>query len=284
MRWTIFIVMISIIWSACGKQDAPNSEKPLAKVYDKYLYPSDLKGIFDANMTKEDSSQRIQAFIDSWAKEHLMVRVAEENIPTDVDINKMVEDYRESIVKYHYERNLVAKRLDSLVSNTEIQAHYQKTKGDYILKHDIVQCYFLQIPSNSPNKEKLKEWWKMKDPIDYAKVKDYAAKYAHVFILEDSTWIRAKDLAAQFPQNSLSEGSLTKGKEVSMNKKGYRFLLRVNKVFKKGQQAPVSYVKRKIIDYLLHQRKLELIKNMSNEMYQRELNKQNVVIYDGVLE
>jgi len=274
-----YFFALAIIASACSSKDANTTEKPLAKVYDKYLYPSDLKGIFDRNMTKEDSSIRKQAFIDSWAKELLMVRIAEENIPADVDIDKMVKEYRESIVKYHYEKNLVSKRLDSLVSNQEIKLQYEKTKGQHKLKHNIVQCFFVKIPVNSPNKDDLKKWWKMKDAIDYAKVKDYAAKYAQVFILEDSTWIRAKDLAAQFPEKTLSEGSFSSGKEVSMDKKGYLYLLRVNKVFKKGEQAPISYLKAKLVDYILHQRKLELIKNMSKEMYKRELTKQNVIIY-----
>ncbi len=279
MRWIMFLGVMVIFATACGNKAGKKGEKPLVKVYDNYLYPSDLKGIYQKGMSKEDSIVVVGTYIENWAKKNLMLKIAEENISRDSEIDRMVEEYRKTLIQHRYEQNLVEQRLDSVISQNEIDTFYQKTKNEYKLKQDIVRCYFIKVPINSPDKDKLKKWWKKKDPLDYAQMKDYCERYAQMFILEDSTWIHKKDLAAQFPKNTFSQEKLSVGKEWSFEKSGSLYLLRVFDIARKGKNEPVAYASKKIKGYILHKRKIELLKQLASEMYQRELNKKNVIIY-----
>jgi hypothetical protein len=59
----------------------------------------------------------------------------------------------------------------------------------------------------------------------------------------------------------------------------YNYYIRVTKVVRQGQIAPLSYVKEKIIKVILRKRKFELLDNMIDELYKRELDKKSVIIY-----
>lgn len=274
----IFFIGIVLSFAACGGGNKSKGEEPLAKVYDQILYPSDLKGIIQPNMSKEDSILVVGTFIENWAKKNLMLKVAEKNIPKDVNLDEIIAEYKASLVQHYYEKSLAERLLDSLVSDVEIQAFYEATKDEHILKDAIVRCFFITLPVNAINKDDVKSWWKMEKDLDYAKLKEYCDKYAITYILEDSSWISKKDLAAQLPNGTLNQG-LSKGQKLNIEKDGVWYLLNVKDVVGKGQQAPVSYVRDKAIRYILHKRKIELVENIAAEMYQRELNKKNVIIY-----
>ena len=279
-RWIFLLIAISSLVVSCGKQAKKTAEKPLARVYDHYLYPSSLKGMLKKNMSVEDSTLIVGTYIENWAKNNLMLHVAEENVPKSIDIEKMVQEYRKSLIKLYYEKNLVQQRLDTLVNSEEISSYYELSKGDHILKYHIASCFFVKIPTSAPDLEDVKKWWKMEDDLDMPQLKEYCEQFAQIYILEDSTWIRDIDLAAQFPDGTFSEGSLTKGKTFNFQKKGYLYLMKVNGVVKKGKIAPIGYIREKAKDYILLKRKRELIDHMADEMYQREINKKNVVIYN----
>ncbi|MGB0862169.1 MAG: hypothetical protein ACPGXZ_04590 [Saprospiraceae bacterium] len=274
-----FVLVISVFWTACNNEAGKTSEEPLARVYDKYLYPSDLKGILKRNMSPQDSALVVSTYVENWGKDNLMLHVAEENVPNDIDIDEMVREYRQNLIQLHYERNLVKQRLDTFVSNEEVRSYYEVSKQDHVLKQNVVRCFFLKAPNNSPDLEEAKKWWKMENDLDKTKLEEFAEKFAQIYILEDSTWVRENDLAAQFNGDALKEGSLTKGKEIIIDKQGYLYLLKIHEVAKKGEIAPMGFIKKKAKSYILLKRKMALIEDMASEMYKREINKKNVVIY-----
>ena len=278
-KWIFFALTVSILWTACSSEPGNTSEEPLARVYDKYLYPSDLKSILKKNMSPADSALIIGTYVENWAKDNLMLHVAEENVPKGIDIDKMVEEYRQNLIQLHYERNLVEQRLDTFVSKQEVKAYYKTSKEDHVLKQNVIRCFFIKAPNNAPDLEDAKKWWKMENDLDATQLEEFAEQFAQIYILEDSTWIREADLAAQFPNGTLKEGSLKAGKNLVTEKQGYLYFLKVHEVAKKGEIAPMGFVKGKARSYILLKRKMKLIEDMASEMYKREINKKNVVIY-----
>lgn len=268
-----------LIWSCQPKRDH-RTEEPLARVYDEFLYPSDVATVVTKKMSKSDSAVVVRSYIDNWVRERLMLRIAEQNIPQDIDIDEMVRNYRNNLIQLYYEKNLVEQRLDSTVTKEEVRNYYEANKEENVLKYKVARCYFVKLPSNAPQQADLRAWWKRETPEDVLKLKEYCEQFAQLYNLEDSTWVRASDVAAQFPAGTLTEGNIVKGKTLSIEKEGYIYLLEVLETADKGQIAPLGYVREKAKSYILLKRKMELIERMSKEMYQREMNKQNVEIYE----
>ena len=69
---------------SCGNNSLETGEKPLAKVGDSYLYPSDVKvSVFSSNGSKEDSTEMAKKYINNWVHETLLLQKAEKNLTDD---------------------------------------------------------------------------------------------------------------------------------------------------------------------------------------------------------
>lgn len=275
-KYTALLSSLLLLWS-CSKEVENVTEEPLATVFGKSLYPSDIQGIVGQGVSSKDSSILVRSFIENWAKEQLIIAIAEQNIPDDLDVDRLVEDYRLSLIRHSYEQKLVEQRLDSLVTDNEIRRYYESALDQYQLDKTIVQGKFVKLSKQAPKQDTLKKWWKNLEPNKQA-MSDYCRMYADKFVLEDSIWIDVDYLAAEFPISSLKTGAITGGLNVIASDEEYNYYINVDKVVRQGQIAPLSYVKNKIIKVILRKRKFELLDNMTEELYKRELDKKNVVI------
>jgi hypothetical protein len=278
-KYLVFIGCAFMMLS-CGKKEAETAEKPLATVFGKSLYPSDVAQLVGSGISAKDSTMLVRNYVEIWAKEQLIISIAEQNIPDDLDVNKLVDDYRKSLIRHTYEQKLVEQRLDSVVTNKEIEGYYRTALDQYQLDKTIIQGSFVKVIKEAPEQDSLKIWWQLKNETDPQKIADFSRMYADKFLLEDSVWVSVDYLAAEFPISSLREGSLTRGLSTTTGDKSYNYYIRVNKVVRQGQIAPLSYVEEKIVKVILRKRKFELLDNMIDELYKRELDKKSVMIYE----
>ncbi|MGB1121823.1 MAG: hypothetical protein ACPG3Z_07490 [Saprospiraceae bacterium] len=275
-KHSLLFCSLLLLWS-CSSENENTTEKPLATVFDKSLYPSDIEGIVGTGINAKDSSMLVNSFIENWAKEQLIIAIAEQNIPDDLDVDRLVEDYRLSLIRHSYEQKLVEQRLDSMVTDTEIRRYYESALDQYQLDKTVVQGKFIKLPKEAPEQDTLKLWWK--NPVENKQnLAEYCRIYADKFLVEDSVWIDVDYLAAEFPISSLKEGSISGGLNTTISSDEFVYYIKVDKVVRQGQIAPLSYVKNKIIKVILRKRKFELLDNMTDELYKRELDKKNVVI------
>ena len=81
LAWGCFFVLslfVLIFIFSCGNTSPESNEKPLAKVNDFYLYPSDMKvSLSSSNSSKEDSIEMAKKYINNWIHEMLLLQKAE---------------------------------------------------------------------------------------------------------------------------------------------------------------------------------------------------------------
>jgi len=103
--YTIVLLLIAAFTICCSRK-ASDKKVPVAKVYDKYLYLSDIQHIFPQKVTKDDSIALAQSYITTWVKTQLIVNKAELNLSAEqLDINQQIEAYRSSLLIYKYEKD-----------------------------------------------------------------------------------------------------------------------------------------------------------------------------------
>ena len=71
---------------------------------------------------------------------HRLMYEAERNIPKDLNIDELVRDYRASLVRFNFEEQLIAEKLDSSVSEAETKAFYENNKDQFQLESTILKC------------------------------------------------------------------------------------------------------------------------------------------------
>ena len=154
-RLSVLIGVVSLLLlTGCDYFQKNSKEVVVAECYGKYLYESDLKGIVPEGASIMDSIQRASSFIDSWIKKQVLVHQAETNLnKEELDLKKQLEEYRNSLVIYAYESQLINQKLDTVVSEDEILDYYEQNKEDFQLRNTMVRVAYVILEESSDQKE-----------------------------------------------------------------------------------------------------------------------------------
>lgn len=276
---SLFILLLFgiLLWH-CGNGDAPKKgDKLLAQVYNKNLYLSDLEGIVPEGTTKEDSALIISAYTQRWVREQLLMYEAERNIPKDLDIDELVRSYRASLVRFNFEEQIIAEQLDSTVSEAEMKSFYENNKDQFQLESTILKCQLLKLPSNAPQAE-INKLWYSRNPSDESKLNAFAKQWATFAMLDREKWYKLEEVAALLPKGTLTADNVASRREGTLSDGDFRYYYRVLETVQGKTTAPFDYVKEQASKVILHKRKQELLERWKEDLFQKELRRENVKI------
>lgn len=273
-------LMLLLGLTACSSGEPNPENRLLAKVNNKTLYLSDMDGMFPPGTRPEDSTLIIDAFTQRWIREAVLLDEAERNIPSDLNIDKLVRDYRASLIKHNYEKILVEELLDSTIAEAELKEFYEKNKEQYQLETPIVRCFFIKVPLPVPKQDELRSIWNDKDPARLKDLVAYCSQYAVAHLLEDSTWYDMEDIAVELPPGTLTPSNIDSKREFTQQDNEFQYFFRLFELKNRKDIAPLSYIEDQARKVILHKRKLELLKSTRETMLEREMRRKNVEIYN----
>lgn len=103
---------------------------------------------------------------------------AEQNIPVNLNVDKLVEDYRSSLILNNYERLLMESQLDSTISDQDLIQFYEANKEQYILEKPIARIVFVKLRPDSPNQQQALAWWNDLEKENLRRLRSYADRHA----------------------------------------------------------------------------------------------------------
>lgn len=267
-----------LVLGACGGSD--EAENSVARVYDKYLSLSELRSAIPYGVSPKDSAALAKEFIDQWARKQLLLKQAENNLTTEQqDVNAQLEDYRASLLIYAYERELVRQKLDTVVTDAEIEAYYQNNQANFQLKNSIIRLRYLKLPGNSPNAEKAGVWFRSNSDADRVKLEQYCQMYAVNYLLNDNNWLLFQDVLKEIPIQDYSAEKFQRNQRyLDIKDKDYRYFVSVSGFLIETSSAPLSFERENIRNIILNKRKIKLVETMQVDLYNEALNEKNVEI------
>jgi len=275
----VVLVGVALLLWRCQSSDADSREGDvlLAKVYNKSLYLSELKDVMPPGTSPDDSVLLVRAHIQRWVHDQLLMYEAERNIPKDLNIDKLVRDYRASLVRFNFEEQIIAERLDSTVSENELRAFYESNKDQFQLESTILKCQLMIIPYKAPQNE-FNRLWYSKNPADENRLRTLCKQWAKEALLDTERWHRLEEIAALLPRGTLTSENVAPRREGTIGDGDFRYYYRVLDVVRGKETAPFEYARAQALAIVLHKRKQELIERWKEELYQQELRRQNIWI------
>lgn len=277
-----FILCLFIASSCKNGIESPNviKEEPVAKVYNQYLYPSDIKALWKDSPALEDSAQRVNYFIESWIKKKLLLHKSYKFLPDELkEIEDRVRDYRESLVSHLYETKLLEKNLDTLVSAEAMQQLYNEHPDNFILRKSVLAARYIIINKDARNIDSIKLWFKNNDEYGRERLRAYITEYLADSQL-DAKWMDISDCVIKFKIDTNSPEKYFKDNEmIQKTDLNSLYLLEVVDIEEKGKPAPMDYCAPEIQSIILKQRKNEFIKQVKNKLYEEALENNDFEIY-----
>ena len=254
---------------------------PVARVNDKYLYYSDIKNIIRKTVVIEDSAQVIRNYIDDWIKHNLVLQKAATYLPPEkLDVQKQVNNYRESLIIHLYERELILQKLDTAISVEEIRRYYEDFKSNFELREDIIQLYYIKLANTGPKLDSIKAFINAQSETDKIKLTDYCFQYAEDFSISDSAWFEIERVYQQLPiRKEYMDMLIQYNSSGIVQDSNYTYLLKVNSFKIKGELAPFNYIINDISKIILNKRKVDLINSTYRSLYQDGVKSGSFEIY-----
>jgi hypothetical protein len=250
-----------------NKETKVDTRKPIAKVNTVFLYKEDVKAILPENYKPKDSALLVANYINSWAKKQLLLSKARLNLTDDaLELEKLVQKYREDLLINKYREAVITQNLDTIVSEADIDTFYVHNKDILKLNEDLLKLKFIQVDKNIIDRKKIEKLFKSDNREDIAILIDKELEFKS-FYFNDSIWIKYTDVHNKIPLLEKKEiNNIKKNtylvKEDSLN----LYLINIKEVLKRNSISPKSYVLPTIKQMILHTRKLKLLKEIETTL------------------
>ncbi len=268
------------IFTGCVNNDSGN-DKVLATAHGENLYLSEVRDIFVDDLSPEDSLQMLVGYIDRWVRKQLLLNKAEKNLTDNQkDVSKQIDDYRSSLLIFKYEQEFIRQKLDTVISDEEIERFYTENSSNFILSEGIVKALFIKIRMDDPYYDKIKALYKSQKEEDVQSLDNMAYQVALKYDYFNDKWIPFSRIVKELPEKITDpEQFLRYNRSIDMNDGTHSYLVSLRDVIHKGEQSPLSYETQNIKSIILNKRRQKLVQDLETNIYNDAKNYNHFEIY-----
>ena len=254
---------------SCGRGAQEAGTDVLVSVGGHSLSRSEVEAVIPRTLSSADSLLVAESYVKKWVKDVLVYDVAEENLGEEMaDVERLVEAYRHSLIRYRYQEQLVRERLSAEIRESDVLNYYETNQKKFELKTNLVKGLFLKVPIDAPGLTDLKRWYKSDDASAVEKIDKYSLQNAAIYDYFYDKWMDFEDVMENIPmQLSNPSAYLKANKTLEVSDSSYCYLLNIRDYIPAGQVAPYDYVQPQIMDMLLAQRKQKFLRDFEEELY-----------------
>lgn len=288
MKKWLFIGLASLALLSCKMVDRLSDTatelfkgEVVARVGEHRLHRSQLESYIPAGVSSEDSVGLAQQYIRAWAEELLLLDMADEQLSKEEkDVSEELESYRRSLLKYRYEQLYINQRLDTLVTEEEVQAYYKANPDKFVLDRPVVKARYMIIPADSHSLKEIRTLMSSDEDSDILEAESLAYTAAIKYGDSSDTWMDAITLAQELGTDYLSLLGSIKNQfaELPDNAGNLRIAYIVD-IVQQGKTAPEEFCAERIRDIILNTRKHALTAALEQDLLEDARRNNRFVIY-----
>ncbi|WP_321333569.1 peptidyl-prolyl cis-trans isomerase [uncultured Bacteroides sp.] len=280
MRLNRALLVLIFCLEACAGEYDYGGKSPLVEVDGSFLYKEDLKAVVSTNLTENDSSLFAKHYIRNWVEDVLLYDKAKRNISDDAKINKLVENYRKTLILHTYQQELINQKLTREISEKEIANYYEKNKFFFILEQPLIKGLFIKIPLTATELDKVRSWYKAqtRDAIEH--LEKYSLRNAVNYEYFYDKWVPLSDIVDLMPlKEPALKACLMKKKYVELKDATFYYFLSVTDYLNSGEQEPYELAKKRVKSMLINQKQVDFMKTVRDDLYKDAMSKNKIINY-----
>jgi hypothetical protein len=207
--------------------------------------------------------------------------VAHRNIgKEEADINRLVEDYRRSLLRHRYQEYMIRSRLTVEIREDEKMAYYNENTEKFLLDKNLIKGLFLKIPAESPGLSDVKKWYRSQDPKELENIEKYSIQNASVYDYFYDHWVDFDEILDKMPiYVSNKPHYLQTNRTVELKDSAFCYFLNISEYLLSGNIAPYEYANAQIQELTINNRKMDFLKTFEEELYQDAIRKGEVIFF-----
>lgn len=265
----IFIAFVSLL-CACKQTRPIDDADVLVRVKDRVLGREEIQRQIPRNLSSADSLLMAESLTKKWVKDALVYEVALRNLEREerAEVDRLVEEYRHSLIRYRYEEQLVRERLSSDFQESDKLRFYEENQSKFVLDKALIKGLFLKVPADAPGLADVKKWYRSTSESAVEKIEKYSVQNAVIYDYFYDKWVDFDQVMDNIPMRVTDANAFLKANRyVEMCDSTYCYLLNISDYLPIGRVAPYDYAGPQIIEMLTNQRKVQFLKDFEDELY-----------------
>lgn len=256
-----------------------NSNEPqgnvIAEVGNSRLYLNDIESLFSHELSYEDSLEIIDKYRTEWIISRLLIDKATAQFQNDEKINKLVNDYRESLILDFYRRNLIKTKLDSIITSDQYTDAYEQYKSNFNAVDEYYNVKIVTISERNSGYPQFKVFWENNE-INKEKLDSICSKGNTQCWLDDDLWLSYESILILTDNAKVNKTQLKANSKLEIAETDNKVFILVKELIKEGELMPIAMVKDELRKYILSNRMEDLLKETRNELYKKALEENKI--------
>jgi HEPN domain-containing protein len=284
MNRVLFMILIAIFAVSCKDYNKQVKRIPVAKAGNEILYRDQILNLVEPGTPKADSAVIIQNYINKWAKRVLLFQKAEDNLSPELkdEIENQLEETRENLVIYQYQREMMLEKMDTVLTEAELENYYAANEKSFVLGSNIVKALFIKIPVETPNIYRIRQLARSVEQTDLQQLETLCYQFAEKFDDFNEEWVPMDRLTVELPVDIENEEYFlrrTKLFETNDADSTFLFLITIRDYRLRSSLAPYEYVKEDVKRIIWNNRRFGFIQSLENGIYNEALKENIFKIY-----
>lgn len=280
MSRIVILLCIAAFACACHQQVDHGGRTPLVEVEGMFLYAEDLESVKPVGLSRDDSVMFVEEYIRNWVQDALLWQKAVRNIKGNPEVNEMVEAYRHSLVLHLYQQALMEERVQTEISNEEVDSFYRLHPDVYRLEYPLAKGLYIKVPLKGKDVNKVRQWYTRTDQESVEKLEKYSLQHAVDYHYFYNQWTRIDEVVKKLPVNvSDVSAYVKKFSEIEVKDTAFYYFLHIDSLLVVGDLKPVEYAAGEIREALLNARQMEFMKQMRDQLYEEAQEDGDVTYY-----
>lgn len=270
MRNFCLLSLILLLVGACGKPKYDHKGRtPLVELNGNFLYKEDLAAVQSAGQSKDDSLLFAEHYIRNWAEDILLYEKAQDNIPDNEEVEKLVRNYRKALIVHAYQQALIGQKLAENSTEEELQAYYEKNKEVFKAESPLMKGLFIKVPLTSPGISRVRQWYKDERQSAVEHLEKYSLQNAVKYEYFYDKWIPVSDILTLMPFNEENvDAYFARNRRVEVKDTAFWYFLNVSDYIPAGGQEPYEAAKPMVTEMLLNGKQVEFLNQVKDDLYQ----------------
>ena len=282
MNKTIISLLAILLLVSCKNNNNISKRISVAEIGNVVLYYDEMPRLIQRGINEADSTAIIQNYINKWAKRELLLQKAEENLSPQlkIEIARQLEETRANLVIYQYQRQMMFEKMDTVISETELENYYAENEKSFILSSNIVKALFIKLPVETPDLDKIRRLARSNEQNDLQQLESYCYQFAEKFDDFNEAWVPMSRLSVELREDIDNEENFLKRNtffETSDSVSVYLISIRDYRL--RSMPAPFEYVRNDIRRIIWNTRRFEFIQSLENGIFNEALKKNSFKIY-----
>ncbi|MFA5713218.1 MAG: hypothetical protein WC960_03475 [Bacteroidales bacterium] len=274
MKLRLIFAAALLLVVSCKYIDFIGNDQVIAEIGGRRLLRSEIESVIPEGIAPQDSIAMFRQYVNSWVVNNLLIHRAESELPKGAkDFDRAVEEYRNSLMVYSYEKLYIESKIDTTVTDSEALDYYHRNGHRMTLTNSIVKGRYIKILQNSPNTPLIKKLYRKEGEKNFQELMELCHNSSEKYLFFDN-WRELGEIVRESPLDLHSAEIILKGKQyIELDDALYTYLLYFSEVRPAATTPPFEFVEVQIKEAIIEKRKQQLLRDLEKEILAEALEK-----------